>query len=59
MSMEDEKIRLKVLGISYSHIQSGAYALILSQVGGPYKIPVVIGAAEAQSIAIRMEKIIT
>ncbi|WP_302590072.1 bifunctional nuclease family protein [uncultured Muribaculum sp.] len=57
--MEDEKIRLKVLGISYSHIQSGAYALILSQVGGPYKIPVVIGAAEAQSIAIRMEKIIT
>ncbi|WP_302620651.1 bifunctional nuclease family protein, partial [uncultured Muribaculum sp.] len=40
-------------------IQSGAYALILSQVGGPYKIPVVIGAAEAQSIAIRMEKIIT
>ncbi len=59
MSMEDEKIRLKVLGISYSHIQSGAYALILSQVGGPYKIPVVIRAAEAQSIAIRMEKIIT
>ena len=59
MSMEDEKIRLKVLGISYSHIQSGAYALILSQVGGPYKIHVVIGAAEAQSIAIRMEKIIT
>lgn len=59
MSMEDEKIRLKVLGISYSYIQSGAYALILSQVGGPYKIPVVIGAAEAQSIAIRMEKIIT
>ncbi len=59
MSMEDEKIRLKVLGISYSHIQSGAYALILSQVGGQYKIPVVIGAAEAQSIAIRMEKIIT
>ena len=59
MSMEDEKIRLKVLGISYSHIQSGAYALILSQVGGPYKIPVVIGAAEAQSIAKRMEKIIT
>lgn len=46
------------MGISYSQIQSGAYALILSQVGGPYKIPVVIGAAEAQSIAIRMEQII-
>ena len=56
--MEEERIRLKVMGISYSQIQSGANALILSQVGGPYKIPVVIGAAEAQSIAIRMEQII-
>lgn len=52
-----ERIRLKVLGISYSQIQSGAYALILAQVGGPYRIPVVIGAAEAQSIALRMESI--
>jgi len=47
-----------VLGISYSQIQSGAYALILAQVDGPYRIPVVIGASEAQSIAIRMENII-
>ncbi|MCM1504146.1 MAG: bifunctional nuclease family protein [Muribaculum sp.] len=53
-----DKIRLKVLGISYSQIQSGAYALILAQVDGPYRIPVVIGASEAQSIAIRMENII-
>ncbi len=52
-----EKIRLKVLGISYSQIQSGAYALILAQANGPYRIPVVIGAAEAQSIALRMESI--
>lgn len=52
-----DRIRLKVLGISYSQIQSGAYALILAQVGGPYRIPVVIGAAEAQSIALRMESI--
>lgn len=51
------RIRLKVLGISYSQIQSGAYALILAQVGGPYRIPVVIGPAEAQSIALRMESI--
>ena len=56
--MESEKIRLKVLGISYSQIQSGAYALILAQADGPYRIPVVIGASEAQSIAIRMEGII-
>lgn len=52
-----ERIRLKVLGISYSQIQSGAYALILAQADGPYRIPVVIGAAEAQSIALRMESI--
>lgn len=56
--MQQDKIRLKVLGISYSQIQSGAYALILAQVDGPYRIPVVIGASEAQSIAIRMENII-
>lgn len=55
--MNKERIRLKVLGISYSQIQSGAYALILAQIGGPYRIPVVIGAAEAQSIALRMESI--
>ncbi len=46
------------MGLSYSQIQTGAYALILAQVGGPYRIPVVIGAAEAQSIAIKMESII-
>lgn len=52
-----DRIKLRVLGISYSQIQSGAYALILAQVGGPYRIPVVIGASEAQSIALRMESI--
>ena len=52
-----ERIRLKVLGISYSLILTGSYALILAQVNGPYRIPVVIGAAEAQSIALRMESI--
>lgn len=58
MESSNDKIRLKVLGISYSQIQSGAYALILAQADGPYRIPVVIGASEAQSIAIRMEGII-
>lgn len=55
--MKKDRIRLKVLGISYSQIQSGAYALILAQVEGPYRIPVVIGASEAQSIALKMESI--
>lgn len=52
------RVRLRVLGISYSQIQNGAYALILAQVGGPYRIPVVIGASEAQAIALKMEGII-
>lgn len=51
------KVRLKVVGISYSTMQTNAYAVILAQVDGPYRIPVVIGGAEAQSIAIKMEEI--
>lgn len=57
MKSNSNRIRLKVVGISYSQIQSGAYALILAQTGGDYRIPVVIGAAEAQSIALKMESI--
>lgn len=53
-----EKVKLNVVGITYSQVQSGAYALVLSEEGGPYRIPVVIGIAEAQSIAIKMENII-
>lgn len=53
--MDDNRIKLNVLGISYSQIQSGAYALILAQADGPVRIPVVIGPYEAQSIALRME----
>ncbi len=54
----ENRVKLKVLGISYSQIQTGAYALILAQVNGPYRIPVVIGAAEAQSIALKIEGVI-
>lgn len=53
----EERIRLEVMGISYSQIESGAYALIMAQVNGPVRIPIVIGAPEAQSIAIKMEGI--
>jgi len=53
----DERIKLRIMGLSYSQLQSGAYALILAQSDGPYRIPVVIGAPEAQSIAIKMEGI--
>ena len=49
-------IRLNIKGISYSQTQSGAYALILSEENGERKLPIVIGAFEAQSIAIALEK---
>lgn len=49
------RIALRVLGISYSQVQTGVFALILAQVNGPYRIPVMIGAAEAQAIAMKME----
>ncbi len=48
-------VKLSIKGISYSHTQNGAYALILDEVGGERKLPIVIGAFEAQSIAIAIE----
>ncbi|MDX1332278.1 MAG: bifunctional nuclease family protein [Robiginitalea sp.] len=49
-------VRLQIKGISYSQTQNGAYALILNEVEGERKLPIVIGAFEAQSIAIALEK---
>jgi hypothetical protein len=49
-------VKLTIKGISYSQTQNGAYALILNEVGGDRKLPIVIGAFEAQSIAIALEK---
>ncbi len=48
-------VRLNIKGISYSQTQNGAYALILSEEDGARKLPIVIGAFEAQSIAIALE----
>ena len=49
-------IRLTIKGISYSQTQSGAYALVLSEMEGARTLPIIIGAFEAQSIAIALEK---
>ena len=49
-------VRLNIKGISYSQTQSGAYALVLSEEDGNRTLPIVIGAFEAQSIAIALEK---
>jgi bifunctional DNase/RNase len=49
-------VKLTIKGISYSQTQNGAYALILNEEDGERKLPIVIGAFEAQSIAIALEK---
>ncbi|MDC0870619.1 bifunctional nuclease family protein [Flavobacteriaceae bacterium] len=49
-------IKLTIKGISYSQTQSGAYALVLSEMEGKRTLPIIIGAFEAQSIAIALEK---
>jgi len=49
------KIKLNVLGISYSQTQSGAYALVLSDEEGNRRIPIIVGGFEAQAIAIELE----
>ncbi|MDD3876901.1 MAG: DUF151 domain-containing protein [Bacteroidales bacterium] len=51
-----EKIELRILGISYTHSQTTAYALILAEKFGLRRLPIIIGNFEAQSIAIEMEK---
>ena len=50
-----EKIELKIVGLSYSQTQSGAYALVLSEKNGSRRLPIIIGGFEAQAIAIELE----
>ncbi|MFK8036725.1 MAG: bifunctional nuclease domain-containing protein [Crocinitomicaceae bacterium] len=50
-----DKIELKIIGLSYSQTQSGAYALVLSEKEGNRRLPIIIGGFEAQSIAIELE----
>ena len=51
-----QKIKLDITGIAYSQTQSGSYVLTLVEAAGKRKLPIVIGAFEAQSIAIALEK---
>jgi len=54
-----DKVKLKVLGLSYSMSQNGAYALILADEQDIRRLPIIIGMPEAQSIAIQLEKLQT
>lgn len=51
-----EKIKLEIVGLSYSQTQSGAYALVLGESEGKRRLPIIIGGFEAQAIAIELEK---
>jgi len=53
--MEKKKVKLNILGLSYSQTQTGAYALVLAEEEGERRIPIIIGGVEAQSIAIKLE----
>ncbi len=50
------KIGLEIIGMSYSQSQSGAYALVMGEVGGRRRLPIIIGGFEAQSIALGLER---
>ncbi len=49
-------IKLNIIGLSYSQFKSGAYALFLEEDNGLKKLSIVIGACEAQAIAIGLDK---
>lgn len=51
-----QKIELTILGLSYSQTQTNSYALILGEVNGKRRLPIVIGHFEAQAIALELEK---
>lgn len=53
-----EKVKLEIVGLSYSQTQSGAYALVLAETGGKRRLPIIIGGFEAQAIAIELEKMV-
>jgi bifunctional DNase/RNase len=55
----NDKIQVEVLGLSQSPTSNGSYALILKEVDGERRLPIVIGAPEAGAIAYEMEGVHT
>ena len=53
-----QKIELEISGLSHTITQSQSYAVLLSEVNGLRKLPIVIGAFEAQAIAVAIEKVV-
>jgi uncharacterized protein len=52
-----ERVQVEVMGLSTSAASSGAYALILKELDGRRRLPIIIGAFEAQAIAVEIEQI--
>lgn len=52
------KVELEILGLSSSQSQTGSFALVLGEKEGVRRLPIIIGMAEAQAIAIEIEKIV-
>lgn len=50
------KVRLEIVGMTYSESSTGAYVLILGDRNSHLRLPIVIGGAEAQSIAVGIER---
>lgn len=53
--MDEKLVKLKIIGVTFSQVQAGAYALILAEEDGSRRMPIIIGTPEAQSIAIFLE----
>lgn len=56
--MDNDKIQVDILGLSPSPAPGGSgYALILKEIGGERRLPIIIGSFEAQHIALELEGI--
>jgi len=51
------KIEVNIIGLSSSNTQTGSFALVLGEVSGDRRLPIIIGMFEAQSIALELEQI--
>lgn len=54
---KQDKVKVIAVGITNSQLQQGVYLLVLAEEGGSMRIPIIIGATEAQSIAICVERL--
>lgn len=54
----EKRIKLNLIGITYNQVETGVYALILEQEGGNIRIPIIIGAPEAQAIECKLQEVL-